>query len=174
MPGQPGSSYRPGVSYSCYPSPSWSFPPCLREGVAAEIIQGLLCQELRSIALAVEAPAEMDIRPVGLTFVHVIPAALKPTLHVSRIFLSYPRSSRRSKPILTRFEGGASAHQPSRSEIAEQKDRRVAPGWTGTLWSTRTTEQAGLLEAHGNLRLLLAPSCLRLDGLLYGRVVLCD
>ena len=81
-----GSLKRPGVDPPATPPPAGFFPPRLREGVAAEIIQGLLCQELRSIALAVEAPAEMDIRPVGLTFVHVILAALKPTLHVSRIF----------------------------------------------------------------------------------------
>jgi hypothetical protein len=24
-----GSGYRPGASYSCYPSPSWFFPPLL-------------------------------------------------------------------------------------------------------------------------------------------------
>jgi hypothetical protein len=80
------SGSRPGVETPDTPPSAGYFPPLLREGVAAERIQGLLCQELRSIALAVEAPAEMDIRPVGLTFVHVIPAALKPTLHVSRIF----------------------------------------------------------------------------------------
>jgi len=32
-PGRPGSGYRPGVTYSCYPSPSRYFPPLLREGL---------------------------------------------------------------------------------------------------------------------------------------------
>src|SRR5215208_2362492 len=66
--GQPASLNTAGGEAPDYPRLQVIHSAALREGVAAEIIQGLLCQELRSIALAVEAPAEMDIRPVGLTF----------------------------------------------------------------------------------------------------------